>query len=125
MATREIPRSEWPDFLDSFSRQHRGWLITIEVLDARVGAQVQVREQPLAGVTAEMRGGDASVSVLIGRAADVHLTHTIRDPAHIRLKETEAGAREALQIESEDGAMTLLRFRSVIPAELVDGVALE
>ena len=27
----EIPREEWLEFLDSFSRQHRNWLVTLEV----------------------------------------------------------------------------------------------
>jgi hypothetical protein len=43
----------------------------------------------------------------------------------VRLKERDDGAHEALQIESRDGATTLLRFRSVMPSELVDGVVLK
>jgi hypothetical protein len=121
MTTRDIPKAEWAAFLDSFSRQHQGWLSTIEVLGSEIGAQVQVREQPLAGVTAEVSDDRASISILIGKDVDVHVTHSIREVAHVRLKESH-GAHEALQIETPDGVTTLLTFRSKIPPELVDGV---
>jgi hypothetical protein len=49
--------------------------------------------------------------------------HVIAAPKRVLLKETETGATEALEIESSDGETTLLRFRSVIPPELVDGIA--
>lgn len=34
MSTREVPREEWVSFCDSFSRQHEGWRVTVEVLGA-------------------------------------------------------------------------------------------
>lgn len=127
MPTREIPHAEWRAFMDSFSRQHRGWLSTIEVLDPELGAQVQVREQPLAGITADSLpdGEHALVSVLIGKASDAHVAHMIPDAAHVRLKESDAGAHEALQIETGSGRMTLLSFRSAVAPESLDGVVLE
>ncbi|CAN5438101.1 hypothetical protein BH20ACI3_BH20ACI3_19140 [soil metagenome] len=39
MPTQEIPRDEWKTFLDTFSRQHEGWLATLEVLGTDIGAQ--------------------------------------------------------------------------------------
>ena len=122
MPTREILRDEWGSFLDSFSRQHAGWLSTVEVLGSAIGAQVESREQPLSGITAELKGKNRDViSILIGTTSDDHVTHVIHAPSHVRLKETEEGAHEALQIESENGVTTLLTFRSTIPSELVDG----
>ena len=126
MPTREIPRSEWVSFLDSFSRQHEGWLITVEVLGKDVGAQIEAREQPLAGVTADLRGGDQDVvSILFGAAADKHVAHLIHAPSHVRLKETEGGAHEALHIESKGGTTTLLRFRAAVSPETLDGVIMK
>jgi len=122
MPTREIPREEWCAFLDSFSRQHAGWLSTVEVLGAAIGAQVQAREQPLSGITAELKGGDRDlISVLVGDSANDHVAHVIHAPSHVRIKETEEGAHETLQIESESGETTLLRFRATVPSELLDG----
>ena len=123
MSTREIQRGDWPAFFDGFSRQHLGWLSTIEVLDSQ-GAQVQVREQPLAGITAEPKSarGSTPVSILIGTAPDTHIAHTIPDAAHVRVEEMESGAIEMLEIEAVGGATTRLRFRSTVAPELVDGV---
>ena len=122
MPTREIPREEWTAFLDSFSRQHAGWLSTVEVLGSAIGAQIEVREQPLSGISADLKGGKRdSISILVGDRSDNHVTHIIHAPSHVRLKETEEGAHEALQIESESGVTTLLRFRSTVRSELLDG----
>ena len=121
-STREIPREEWTAFLDSFSRQHAGWLSTVEVLGPAVGAQVEAREQPLSGISAELKGGKRdSISILVGDKSEDHVTHIIDAPSHVRLKETDEGAHEALQIESEGGVTTLLRFRSTVRSELLDG----
>jgi hypothetical protein len=123
MPTRDIPRDEWVAFFDSFSRLHDRWLITVEVLGSEVGAQVESREQPLIGVTADLKSEDEGViTILIGGKAGDHLAHIIHAPVHVRLKETPEGAHEALQIESKQGPTTLLRFRSAVLPESVDGV---
>jgi hypothetical protein len=124
MSTREIRRDEWMAFFDSFSRQHESWLTTLEVLGADVGAQIEASERPLVGITADLHpdGQQDLVSIFIGGTAGDHLAHLIHRPTHVRLKETDEGAHEVLQIESDTGATTLLRFRSVVPSELVDGV---
>lgn len=123
MATREIPRSEWGAFFDSFSLQHQGWLVTLEVLSRDIGAQVEARELPLQGVSADLNGEDESViSIMAGSGPQHHVTHNVSAPTRVMLKQNEAGADEALEIESADGAMTLLRFRSAVLPEMVDGV---
>jgi hypothetical protein len=121
MATREIPRAEWPAFFDSFSRQHEGWLSTIEVLGPDVGAQVETRERPLVGITADLKGPEDTISIMIGAEADEHVDHVIRAPSSVQLKETPEGAHEALHIDSRSGPATLLRFRATVSTALLDG----
>jgi hypothetical protein len=124
--TKEIPRDEWLTFFDAFSRRHEGWLATVEVLGKEVGAQTEARELPLVGVTAELKGGeDDTVSIILGEAQEDHITHTVTRPARVRLEQTEGGADEALQVESGEGVMTLLRFRSAVLPEMVDGIVSE
>jgi Family of unknown function (DUF5335) len=123
---REIPRDEWVGFLDSFSRQHEGWLVTVEVLALGIGAQVEAQELPLQGITAELKGGDEdTISVILGREPAGHVTHSIPAPTHVRIEQTEDGADMTLQIESGDGVTTLVRFRSAMLPEMVDGAVLE
>ena len=38
MPTREIPRDEWNAFFEMFSKQHEGWLVTVEVLGRDIGS---------------------------------------------------------------------------------------
>jgi hypothetical protein len=126
MRTLEISRGEWAAFFDSFSRRHEGWLATVEVLGEEVGAQTEARELPLVGVSAELKGGeDDAVSIILGGARGDHITHTVTRPDRVRVEQAEGGADEALQIESADGSRTLLRFRSAVLPEMVDGIVSE
>ena len=120
---REIPREEWLEFLDSFSRQHEGWLVTVEVLGEEIGAQVEAEEMMLEGVTADLKGlGEDVISIILSKGSQERITHNITRPTHIRIEQTEGGADMTLQIESGDRVTTLLRFRSAVLPEMVDGV---
>jgi hypothetical protein len=122
MSTREIPRDEWNSFFDSFSLRHQGWLVTVEVLGSDIGAQVEAKQMPLEGISADLkRSGEDIISIFIGGKPQEHVTHTIHAPERVRLKETEDGADEVLEIESES-LTTLMRLRSAVLPEMVDGI---
>jgi hypothetical protein len=126
MPTREIPRDEWAEFCDSFSRQHEGWIGTIEVFGPDIGAQVEAREISFAGITAELKtGGGDVITITTGEQPAGHVTHAVAAPKKVMLEETEGGAHEALKVEANDGTATLLRFRSAVLPEMVDGVVSE
>ena len=102
MKTKEIPKNEWPEFFDSFSRQHEGWLATLEILGSEIGAQVEGRELAFEGITDEwdeIQGNE--IAIMMGAEPDDHITHSIK---------------------SADGATALLRFRSSMLPEMVDGI---
>jgi Family of unknown function (DUF5335) len=120
MTTDEIRPPEWREFFDTFSRAHDGWLVTIEVLGP-MGAQEEAHELPLVGVTAEEPSHGGSISMTVGEG-DQALTHTVSEPTRVQVERTEEGAEAAVQIESKSGEKTLLRFRSAVPPELVDGM---
>jgi len=126
MATREIPRENWNSFFDTFSRQHEGWLATLEVLGRDFGAQEEAHELPLEGVSISSGTNEAeTIAISIGKTPENHISHTVLKPTHVWIEQTQDGADAALEIESEDESKTLLRFRSSVPPELVDGVVLE
>src|SRR2546423_14227976 len=123
---REIPREEWVNYLDTFSRQHEGWLVSVEVLGAEIGAQVEAEGKPLEGITAELKGGvEDLISINVGRTPAERVTHNITAPSHVRIEQAENGADMALQIESSEGATTLVRLRSAMLPEMVDGIVSE
>src|ERR1051325_1125872 len=99
MRTQEIPRREWRQFFDSFSRQHEGWLATLEVLGVEVGAQEEGRELPLAGVSLSSGGDETeAISIDLGTKLDDHVSHAISEPTAVWLEQTEEGANAALEI---------------------------
>ena len=117
MITKEIPRERWAAFCDDFSRMNEDLPVTVEVLGAEIGDQKEALWLPLRGVTAELHGGRADmIEIMLGDAAEDHVTHAVTRPAHVRLAETEAGGPQALEIESEGGVTTLLRFRPLTHA---------
>jgi uncharacterized protein DUF5335 len=126
MPTQEIPRDEWMTFFDRFSRQHEGWLATLEVFAPNIGAQEEAHDLPFEGITASAKdSAPETIAIILGKSPDDHVEHAIAAPTRIWLEQTSQGANAALEIESADEVKTLLRFRSALPAEMVDGVVLE
>jgi hypothetical protein len=123
MKTKEIPKNEWPKFFDSFSRQHEGWLVTLEILGSEIGAQVEERDLAFEGIVDEwdeVQGNQ--IVIMIGAKPDDHITHDISRPTQVSLEQTDEGADAALAIKSADGVIALLRFRSPMLPEMVDAV---
>lgn len=122
MQTVEIPRPAWTSMLDNFSEIHAGWLVSLDVLGAAIGAQPEVSNLPLLGVSAETSGANDAITISAGRSAAEHVTHTIHAPARVYIERREDGADVALQIEAEDGTRSILRFRTAALPETVDGI---
>lgn len=111
MQTKQIEKSEWPAFLDSFSRQHEGWLVKLEILSPKIGAQVEGAGLILEGLTDdwdEISGN--TIVIMAGQTPDNHVTHSISQPAEVSLEQTDEGADVALSIKSADGTTALLSF---------------
>jgi Family of unknown function (DUF5335) len=123
MKTKKIPKSEWPEFFDSFSRQHEGWLATLEILAIDIGAQVQERELAFEGIVDESNEALGNqIIIMMGVKPDDHITHTVAGPIDVSLEQTDEGADVALAIKSVDGVTALLKFRSPMLPEMVDAV---
>jgi len=117
--TREIPRESWIDFFDGFSRRHQGWLVDVEVLRGDIGAQFEAEGLPLEGISADKKTKDISIAVM---SKDKIVEHFVLKPAHVRVEEVENGAEAAIEIESDEGDITVVTFRSAVPTETVDGL---
>jgi hypothetical protein len=123
MPTKEISRDQWIDFFDSFSQRHKGWLVKIEVLDLELGDQLEASDLALEGITAEIdESGEEKILVIAGEEPDSRISHTIAAPYKVWIKQTEEGADEALDIETETGAM-IVSFRSAVLPEMVGSLA--
>jgi len=122
MQTVEIPRADWRVKLDEFSVAHRGWRVSLEVLDDEAGAQPEIDDLPLVGVTAEERTGNPEIVISAGARGPDQVTHVIHEPTRVQLEQNDEGADVALEIESSDNAKAIMRFMSPALPETVDGV---
>jgi uncharacterized protein DUF5335 len=119
--SREIERPEWSGFLDGFSRQHEGWLVTVEQVSIPAGpSAVEARELPLESVSADP---DGTISVSVGGTRERHLTHIIPRAARLLVEETDGGVDRGIRIDRSDGPSTRVMFRSAVRPEEVDGIA--
>ena len=124
MKTQEIPRAEWPAFLDSFTSRYKEWLIDLEVFGTEIGSQMEAEGLPFEGITAELGNGKPDmIEIMLGTDPDDHITHSITAPSQVSVEKTEEGADAALAIKASDGTTTLLRFRAVVLPEMVDSIA--
>jgi hypothetical protein len=114
MTTREIPRSEWLHFCDSFTNRHIGANVSLEVLSPDLGDQVEAEDVPLQGVSADKRDRDNMIEITLGKTREKRVTRAIQGTTHLRVKQDEEGTDQALEIESSDGVTTLLVFRPTI-----------
>lgn len=120
--TREISPAEWGAFFDGFSQQHDGWLTTLELLDADMGAQILAENLPLRGISVDVKDNEHVISINVGESTSEHVNHAVQNPTHVRVKLNSEGAHEAVEFETTDRLTTLLRFRVPAPSETVDGV---
>lgn len=115
MHSTRIPEGKWRAMLDSLSRTYAGSLVSVEIAGGDVGAEGQLHDQPLRGITADRSG----VNIMVGRYP-FHFDHRISSPEVVRVVEAEDGAVMAVEIEETGGTCSLIRFRSAVRPELLD-----
>jgi hypothetical protein len=120
MKRREIARSDWPRFFESFNGQHGGWLVGVdrfdEFLDESIGTRH--RDGALRGVLSEA----GAVRLALDDRASGHLeTESIHDPQRVVLEQSESDVDTALEIDGSQSCI-ILRFSHPMPLEMVDGL---
>jgi len=123
MNSRNIPRAQWPAFLDQFSRMHRAWLATIDSGASAADRQNAVAH-PLRSVTPFVYN-DLVVHIDIRFQDDDQSRDPLRitAPGTVRVDETAQGIAQTLEIIDSQGVATRLRFRAALTADMLDGVA--
>jgi hypothetical protein len=110
----EIRRDEWRSYLDGFSKRNVGRAARVEVIGGDLGAQEAADRLPLGGVTFDDKGSLApSVEIMLGEAAERHLTHTVTDVRRVVPKPGAGGRDDALEIEAADGTKTIIVFETL------------
>ncbi|HLA11382.1 MAG TPA: DUF5335 family protein [Pyrinomonadaceae bacterium] len=110
LSTREIPRNQWPEFFNEFSRTHEGCGVTLEVFGPDIGDQVEEKSFFLSGVAAELKPNGDRIEIMLGGSPERHLTHVISTPTNVGFEKGMTGTKGALQIKSADGTTALLHL---------------
>jgi hypothetical protein len=61
MRTVDVPAQDWSRTLDEFSANHEGAPVSLELLAPALGAQLEVRDLPLLGITVETGARDPTL----------------------------------------------------------------
>lgn len=112
---REIPREQWISFFNNFSKQHEGWIVTVEVISTDLGDQEEATGLPLVGISADVKAGESRIEIIVGGRTDTGVTRIIEKPNHVWWKPPQGVADEVVEIESGDGTMTLVSFQYIPP----------
>ncbi len=122
MQTREIPRDQWVAFFDGFSRQQQGWLVNVQVAQDGHQRQHEARDLPLESIATNLKDREDTISVILEQGQKQYITHSISGANRVLLEKTDQGADAGVEIDSADGNKTIVRFRSPVSPETVDGM---
>jgi hypothetical protein len=119
MPTSNIEPSSWMTELDSFSRQHEGWIVTVASRTPQGAISVEARDVRLQGVT-QAAPNTERVVIDVGDGED-HLLHEV-DVKRMTMDSAADRAVRSLTLEGKDGTVTTVTFRSPMRPEDVDGL---
>jgi hypothetical protein len=117
MTVRDLPRSEWPSFLEAFSRAHCAWIGTLHGL---VEKTIVTHIPSVALKSVMLESGASGPIVRVTFINGVSLC--VARPCVVRVQ-TDDGTERALEVETADGGFTRLAFRATALPEQLDGVA--
>ncbi|WP_058558089.1 hypothetical protein [Thiohalocapsa sp. ML1] len=130
--TEPLDPTHWPAALADFSRTHHGWLVRVlQVPTAATAAPADehlaeadqlAADVTLAEVAVATDGARVGLDIRV-RNDVVHTATHIERPRSIALERGADGGVMGLRIDDTGGRTTLVRFRSVLPTEMLDGLA--
>lgn len=113
MRTRTINSEGWPTFFDDFTRLYRGRRVNIETLgDGTIGVTSRAADMPLVGIVAAhptVEAVEAIIEIFAGDELESTMI-SIQNPKQVVIAHEDDGRAVALQIESTDGSVTMIRF---------------
>jgi hypothetical protein len=115
MRTHTISQDGWTTFFDSVSRIYEGSHGSLEILSPGLGAQFEIENQPLRGISYDKTGIELHFTARDGK----HLVHRIANPKRVQVEEGDDGLVEAVAFESDGDPRAVLRFQSPIASHLL------
>jgi hypothetical protein len=110
--TREISLDQWQAFFNDFTCLHLDEHVNVETIRrGEVGVRQCLCDLPLLGIVSTLPepGQVGWIEVVVRDPTGAPAAHAISHPSRVRLAEENNDA-VALQVDSEDGSVTMIRF---------------
>lgn len=122
MSTRtfDIPPDEWSRFFEELTQEHRGGVVIIDMNASGSEGRLHLQDVSFEGISLVLNGNEEAVSIVVREDVRKHMTYTVNAPFHVTYEEV-GGVAKSLQVESEDGETTIVKFRSASVPETVQG----
>jgi hypothetical protein len=114
VSTLDIPHEQWGKFLETFSRQHHGWLIQLETYDRVTGEDVVSQETPLESIELDLEDEKNPRINVIVQLDNKVIKHILFLPSGLVLQSSEDGQEQSLRIETVN-TETRIYFRAPVP----------
>lgn len=111
----EIPKEKWMQFFKDLSKRRFAWETKIEVKSDGSGKQVLSNGLYLSGVTYQDKAGLREIEISVSKNKKSHQTHSISNPVKISYLSEDKYHDSQLEIEEENGRLTLLRIFNPMP----------
>lgn len=109
-----IPEDEWGGFLETFSRDHRGWLVRIETHDLETEENVVSRETPLDSIELDLEDEKRPRINLVVHSGNKVIKHILFLPSLVALRSSGTAPEKALHIRTLN-TDTTIRLRPSAP----------
>jgi Family of unknown function (DUF5335) len=107
--SRQIPRSEWRQYFDDFSRNLPALVASIEVDGPETGAQIEAERGLLTGISYDDRDDIVVIVLDAPGGTREDLERNVSQPQQIYVADDEAG-ETVVDIEDAEGNKTLVRI---------------
>ena len=112
----DVSRKDWDGFLDAFSRQHQGRIVTIGTQMPGTGFKRDFDKTPLEGITVNLKSNEPVITIIVRNEEGGHALHTVSTPQRLRVEHDTQGLAKTLHIEGAEGATTIMRLdRTEVP----------
>jgi hypothetical protein len=127
LTTRKVSDNDWALFCDTFSREHHGWLVSVEVAGPKTGGarepqppKVLAQNLPLQEVREAQHNGDTEIMITVGEGADE--TSFLVEHVAALFETSEAEKDTGMRIVSSNNTSTVLQFRAPAAPQELDGI---
>lgn len=108
-SSKQIDSDRWLEFFDQFTDSNKGRTVTIEVVDQEMGDQELIQNAPLFSINYDPADKGNDLVIETGQN-EVSYAHTVDAPTEVMVGQDEQGMVQALQIVSQQGRQTLIKF---------------